>query len=200
LEYREGGEARSKNILGTEQAGIFQADQTEVVDGDLVTVFVWYDNEFGYANRLVDLVTLINKTEAVDIQDGIRKRERPPSIESLVKEMQADLQKQVKADNAQSYGGINLDPAMLNMEIKRDGKGIVLPANQQPIFNMNLDGLMPVIINVTPANMAMLLGLNEPGVMDRQAGLRHGLLNPNGAGLDARPGLEAVGKESETES
>jgi glyceraldehyde 3-phosphate dehydrogenase len=29
---------------------------TAVVDATLVKVFAWYDNEFGYANRLIDLV------------------------------------------------------------------------------------------------------------------------------------------------
>jgi len=60
------------------------------------------------------------------------------------------------------FGGINLDPAMLNLQIKRDGKGIPLPINQQPIGNMKIDGFMPVIINVTPINdLPLLLGLND---------------------------------------
>jgi len=49
-------------------------------------------------------------------------------------------------------GGINLDPAMLNMEIKRDGHGMLLPASQQPVMNMNVEGLFPVIISVTPVS------------------------------------------------
>ncbi|MDO8675618.1 MAG: hypothetical protein Q7K71_05845 [Candidatus Omnitrophota bacterium] len=60
------------------------------------------------------------------------------------------------------YGGINLDPAMLNLQIKRDGKGIPLPINQQPIGNMKIDGFMPVIIKVTPiSNLPLLLGLTD---------------------------------------
>ncbi|MDP3758685.1 MAG: type I glyceraldehyde-3-phosphate dehydrogenase, partial [Candidatus Daviesbacteria bacterium] len=35
---------------------------TQVVDGDLVKIFAWYDNEYGYSNRLVEQV--INVGEA----------------------------------------------------------------------------------------------------------------------------------------
>jgi len=35
-----------------------------VVDGDMVKVFAWYDNEFGYSNRLVEQVVNVGKTIA----------------------------------------------------------------------------------------------------------------------------------------
>ena len=57
-------------------------------------------------------------------------------------------------------GGINLNPSLLNLQIKRDGKGIPLPLSQQPIKNMKIDGFMPVIINITPvSNLPLLLGI-----------------------------------------
>jgi glyceraldehyde 3-phosphate dehydrogenase len=34
---------------------------TQVVDGDLVKVVAWYDNEWGYACRLVEEVLLLGK-------------------------------------------------------------------------------------------------------------------------------------------
>ena len=58
-------------------------------------------------------------------------------------------------------GGINLNPTLLNLQIKRDGKGIPLPTYQQPIGNMKIEGLLPVIINITPiANLPLLLGFD----------------------------------------
>jgi CheY-like chemotaxis protein len=58
-------------------------------------------------------------------------------------------------------GGINLNPALLNLQIKRDNKGIPLPLPQQPVGDMNIDGFLPVIINITPIpNLPMLLGMN----------------------------------------
>ncbi len=90
LRYRDSGAVKSQAILGTDESGIFQADETEV-NGDLVTIYVWYDNEFGYANRLVDLVTLINASGQREDNDGIQKRKRPTSIKAIVDEMRKNL-------------------------------------------------------------------------------------------------------------
>lgn len=49
-------------------------------------------------------------------------------------------------------GGIDFDPTLLNLQIKRDGKGVPLPIPQQNIENINIDGLFPVIINIQPIN------------------------------------------------
>lgn len=58
-------------------------------------------------------------------------------------------------------GGINLNPALLNLQIKRDNNGVPLPLPQQPVGDMNIDGFVPVIINITPIpNLPMLLGRN----------------------------------------
>lgn len=65
------------------------------------------------------------------------------------------------AQVAEPVGGINLNPTLLNLQIKRDGKGRPLPVQQQPIFEMKIEGFMPIIINITPANnMPLLLGVN----------------------------------------
>ncbi len=51
----------------------------------------------------------------------------------------------------EQVGGINLDPTLMNLQIKRDGNGIPLPVSQQPIQTMNIEGFYPVIINIMPA-------------------------------------------------
>jgi glyceraldehyde 3-phosphate dehydrogenase len=43
----------STDILGTTYATIVEPDVTKVVDGDLVKVMSWYDNEMGYVHMLV---------------------------------------------------------------------------------------------------------------------------------------------------
>lgn len=43
----------STDILRTSHASIVDPDLTQVVDGDLVTVMSWYDNEWGYTNQMV---------------------------------------------------------------------------------------------------------------------------------------------------
>ncbi len=43
----------SSDIIGDSHAAIIDATLTQVVEGDLVKVFSWYDNEWGYAAQLV---------------------------------------------------------------------------------------------------------------------------------------------------
>jgi glyceraldehyde 3-phosphate dehydrogenase len=46
----------STDIIGNPYSSIVDAPLTAVIDGTLVKVVSWYDNEWGYSNRLVDLV------------------------------------------------------------------------------------------------------------------------------------------------
>ncbi|MDP1719083.1 MAG: glyceraldehyde 3-phosphate dehydrogenase NAD-binding domain-containing protein [bacterium] len=46
----------SSDIIGMSYATMVDLQYTKVVDGDLVTVFSWYDNEWGYVTTLVDHV------------------------------------------------------------------------------------------------------------------------------------------------
>lgn len=58
-------------------------------------------------------------------------------------------------------GGIDLNPVNLNLQIKRDGNGVPLPVEFQDIPNINVNGFVPVIINITPVtNLPLLLGTN----------------------------------------
>ena len=49
----------STDIIGNPASAIVDLDLTMVVAGDLVKVVAWYDNEWGYANRLAEMA--INK-------------------------------------------------------------------------------------------------------------------------------------------
>ena len=46
----------SSDIIGNPHSAIFDAGFTKVVGGNLIKVLAWYDNEFGYAHRLVEMV------------------------------------------------------------------------------------------------------------------------------------------------
>ena len=48
----------STDIVGDAHSSIFDATETKVI-GNLVKVLSWYDNEWGYSNRLVDLTALV---------------------------------------------------------------------------------------------------------------------------------------------
>ena len=43
----------SSDIIGDPRASIVDLELTKVIDGDLVKIMSWYDNEWGYANQMV---------------------------------------------------------------------------------------------------------------------------------------------------
>jgi glyceraldehyde 3-phosphate dehydrogenase len=51
----------SSDIVTDPHSSVFDAEQTTVVDGKFVKVLSWYDNEWGYSNRCVDLLRLLVK-------------------------------------------------------------------------------------------------------------------------------------------
>jgi len=51
----------SCDFLGDSRSGIVDLLSTKVVDGNLAKVIAWYDNEWGYSCRLVDLAKYISK-------------------------------------------------------------------------------------------------------------------------------------------
>ncbi|MEA2103501.1 MAG: type I glyceraldehyde-3-phosphate dehydrogenase [Candidatus Cloacimonadota bacterium] len=46
----------SSDIVGNPHSSIFDSQLTKVMNKNLVKVISWYDNEFGYSNRVVDLI------------------------------------------------------------------------------------------------------------------------------------------------
>jgi glyceraldehyde-3-phosphate dehydrogenase type I len=46
----------SADIIGDTHSGIVHALSTQVVQGTMVKLQVWYDNEFGYSRRLLDII------------------------------------------------------------------------------------------------------------------------------------------------
>jgi glyceraldehyde 3-phosphate dehydrogenase len=55
----------STDIITDPYSSIFDAEQTLVVDGKFVKVFSWYDNEWGYSNRCVELAEKVLQPAAV---------------------------------------------------------------------------------------------------------------------------------------
>lgn len=51
----------SSDIIGNSASAIIDLSLTQVVDGDLVKVVAWYDNEWGYACRLIEEAIWINE-------------------------------------------------------------------------------------------------------------------------------------------
>lgn len=56
------GNLVSSDIIGRSESAIVDLPLTQVVAGNMVKVFAWYDNEWGYANRLVEQVIRVGRT------------------------------------------------------------------------------------------------------------------------------------------
>lgn len=51
----------SSDVAGRSESAIVDLSLTQVVDGDMIKIFAWYDNEFGYSNRLIEQVINVGK-------------------------------------------------------------------------------------------------------------------------------------------
>ncbi len=51
----------SSDVVGNPASSVFDSLSTRVLDGNLVKVISWYDNEWGYSNRCVDLLKMMAK-------------------------------------------------------------------------------------------------------------------------------------------
>ena len=60
LEYTEEAIV-SHDIVGNPHSSIFDASSTMMIGPKYLKVLSWYDNEWGYSNRIVDLVRLVLK-------------------------------------------------------------------------------------------------------------------------------------------
>jgi hypothetical protein len=123
--------------------------------------------------KTTDLVALRNYIKAFPgimarANEGERRvnqpliEKAPRAIEKITQILRARgySDKAALAKSEEDLGGINFDSGMLSMTIKRDGKGMPLPVNQQPETLINLSGLTPVIINIQESvNVAQMLGL-----------------------------------------
>ncbi|MEG1498394.1 MAG: type I glyceraldehyde-3-phosphate dehydrogenase [Bacteroidales bacterium] len=51
----------SIDVVGNPHSSVFDSKLTKVMDGNFIKIVSWYDNEFGYSNRVADLTTKLFK-------------------------------------------------------------------------------------------------------------------------------------------
>jgi glyceraldehyde-3-phosphate dehydrogenase/erythrose-4-phosphate dehydrogenase len=66
LRYTE-DELVSSDVIGDTHSGIIDGKSTRVIDDTMAKVLVWYDNEAGYAKKLLELVEYISNKEQKDV-------------------------------------------------------------------------------------------------------------------------------------
>lgn len=150
---------------------------------DLEEIGVDEEDEFQDAREMTpEKKFILEQIQALEeILNEVEERVKL-AVEQAAKKADRAKKDQAMLDKAETpYGGINLNPALLDFEIKRDNNGFPLPINLQPIETINIDGFMPIIINVTPVpNLPLLLGLFDEVPSDD---------TPTEIGLDLSPAI-----------
>jgi glyceraldehyde 3-phosphate dehydrogenase (phosphorylating) len=62
----------SSDFLADPRSTIVDLSLTQVIDGDFIKVFAWYDNEWGYANRLTEAVAMVAESFAGELVGAAR--------------------------------------------------------------------------------------------------------------------------------
>ena len=52
----------SMDIIGNPHSSIFDPEYTKVIDGKLIKVLSWYDNEWGFSMRMIDVAIMMGKS------------------------------------------------------------------------------------------------------------------------------------------
>jgi glyceraldehyde 3-phosphate dehydrogenase len=69
LQYQE-DPIVSTDIIGNSHSSIFDPGLTQIMDGTLVKVIAWYDNEWGYSSRVEDLIARMAALDGLSVDFG----------------------------------------------------------------------------------------------------------------------------------
>ncbi len=119
----------------------------EVIELQMVFAYI-----IGGRSALEDAVkaqrALNYKFENRNLNEGTKMME-----EVFVRALDGSLLKEYGIGSAEEIhtGGIDMAQSNLDMQIKRDGAGVVLPVSQQNLDGIRIDGLVPEILSIQPA-------------------------------------------------
>jgi len=113
--------------------GGFEDIGFDVAEDFIVNIFNEFRQNTGYANETLDQYLSLT---VIPKEDGMMK--------------------------AEDVGGIDLNPARMNLTTEGDAFDFGIPEEFQYLETMPINGLLPVIINITPVqNLPFLLGLTD---------------------------------------
>jgi glyceraldehyde 3-phosphate dehydrogenase len=120
----------SSDYIGNSHSGIVDLLLTKVVDGNMIKVMVWYDNEWGYSNRLVELTADAGRQLQAGHEETTNHSGDRPSPQASHEEIAAPSRQAVHnvALSTQSIG--KHEEPML--DAPNESKEELLPAHTQP--------------------------------------------------------------------
>lgn len=105
----------------------------------------WLDTEFDSGRKYSIEFENGNITHSYNRNDPDQRR--------LNQEIISTASDEAQLSTSVNKGGIDMNASSLDLVIKRDGNGIVLPLEQQDLDQIRIDGLVPVILSISPAKM-----------------------------------------------
>lgn len=72
----------SSDIIGNSHSSIVDLSLTQVVGGTMLKVIAWYDNEYGYANRLVEQVIMVGQSTTATPPAPAPTQSEPAPVDS----------------------------------------------------------------------------------------------------------------------
>jgi len=121
------------------------------------------DIVYGRAGVSVDPESIINNTK---IQN--RRNNTFPIIKELTEGKYLPQESlRLEGDSSESInkkgdvGGIDLNPELLDIQTSGQGIDFDIPFDPQAIQSIQIDGFSPVIFQIVPTNMPLMLGVSE---------------------------------------
>jgi broad specificity phosphatase PhoE/ribosomal protein S18 acetylase RimI-like enzyme len=161
-------------------------------DGGMIKFTITFDKTSRMPNRLVVLIGKESGNDPLMLKEqkatlnavyAALKEVYPDQVGQMVLQNTANVRKLIESsglaegsmaagqgevflsklmDALQEVGGINLNPANLNLEVRNDGGEIKFDFDPAQVENLKVDGFIPVILNVQPVkDLPLLLGIKE---------------------------------------
>ncbi len=109
----------SSDIIGRPESAIVDLSCTQVVDGDMLKVFAWYDNEWGYSNRLVEQVLHVGNF-GTESNEPAPVAEEPKTEEAPTEEHHEEQAAEPAPERAEAPADFQSEVQEAAAEIKED--------------------------------------------------------------------------------
>ncbi|MDP8266336.1 MAG: hypothetical protein P9M07_05260 [Candidatus Aceula meridiana] len=137
-----------------------------------------FEDSNQFQRRILNLIQWHSAEISVKDKDGVLKGRPYVVIDRLITERYLDalieiankpLRDLSAAELSSAPGGIDFNPQALDLQIQGEGVEFELPVELQGIDFNNIEGFVPVIINITPVtNIWTLMGLNKEDFDDSE--------------------------------
>jgi hypothetical protein len=93
--------------------------------------------------------------ESEGLRESLLKKEM--EISKAKQERMSDQAMSPLGERLVDTGGIDMDTSRMDLQLRRDSRGVVLSVDQQQIDDVKIEGIIPSIVKILPVNISSLL-------------------------------------------